>query len=222
MTRADYYVYVHRAKGGVLRNGDVFYVGKGTGDRAWRRDTRHTVWGRYVQERIGGEYTVEIVQDNLDEQAALDLEERLIQKYGSQLINWQNPGRNIDYHATERFWTLRKESQRLTELAKDAGKNDPSTAVEAARQALELVHEYSQIEPEDSLVSEFAPPRVGSPTVGDPEVIYRLALSLQRAGEFDGVVSSVDEYLSRYPDSVEWSATKNAIKIRDRALARRG
>ena len=53
--RRDFYVYVHRDL-----EGNIFYVGKGCGQRAMSTD-RHPVWTRYVEERLAGKYNVEVL-----------------------------------------------------------------------------------------------------------------------------------------------------------------
>lgn len=73
----QFYVYQHRRND----TGEVFYIGKGSGNRAWDEH-----WSRY-QNRIWKGcakhgYTVEIICDGLDEKHALDLEVMLIQFYG--------------------------------------------------------------------------------------------------------------------------------------------
>ena len=53
----DFYVYVHKKK----TNGEVFYVGKGSGKRAWSAFGRNSLWKR-TADKYG--WLVEIVQDN--------------------------------------------------------------------------------------------------------------------------------------------------------------
>lgn len=74
--RQDFYVYVHRDTAG-----NLFYVGKGTGQRAWSK-SRHKIWHKYVDDRLGGRYEVEIYRDNLSEIEAERIEEDLIERYG--------------------------------------------------------------------------------------------------------------------------------------------
>ena len=63
-----YYVYTHSDM-----SGNVFYVGKGTANRAWnKRDG--TAWKN--------KYGVEIIFDGLTEEEALDAEAVLIDSYG--------------------------------------------------------------------------------------------------------------------------------------------
>jgi hypothetical protein len=69
---AKCYVYLHRDSAG-----QIVYVGQGVGSRAWSTD-RHDVWHRYVNERLGGKYEVEIFRSDLTPDAATDLEQWLI------------------------------------------------------------------------------------------------------------------------------------------------
>ena len=71
----DFYVYVHKKK----TNGEVFYVGKGSGKRAWSAFGRNSLWKR-TADKYG--WLVEIVQDNLQDWYAFELERDLISYYG--------------------------------------------------------------------------------------------------------------------------------------------
>lgn len=80
LSRLDiYYVYAHRKD-----SGEVFYIGKGKGRRAWDRYGRNAMW-RNVVDKHG--ITVEIVKSNLDEKSAFDLEIKLIKEYGRRNLN---------------------------------------------------------------------------------------------------------------------------------------
>jgi hypothetical protein len=70
----DFYVYVHRR----ATTGEIFYVGKGRGNRAYQKDRgRH--WQAIVKKHGR---TVEIVASGLQEWYALELETDLIALYG--------------------------------------------------------------------------------------------------------------------------------------------
>lgn len=71
-----FYVYVHKRK----TDGSVFYVGKGTGDRASDNSSRNIWWSRIVEKSNG--YEFEIVYDNLTEQEAFKKEQELILEFG--------------------------------------------------------------------------------------------------------------------------------------------
>lgn len=75
--KRGYYVYVHKD----CATGDVFYVGKGHGQRAWNTKSRNSKWESKVASLSHG-WQVEIVQDDLSENEAFDLEISLIEKYG--------------------------------------------------------------------------------------------------------------------------------------------
>jgi hypothetical protein len=61
MDKNNFYVYSHFDK-----NGNCFYIGKGTGRRAWSKD-RHSVWVYYIEKCLLNEYTVKIIKDGLSE-----------------------------------------------------------------------------------------------------------------------------------------------------------
>lgn len=70
-----FYVYLHKKP-----NGEVFYVGKGTKNRAWSKHNRNPLWNAIVKKH--GAFEVEIVLDNLQEWYAFELEYNLILQYG--------------------------------------------------------------------------------------------------------------------------------------------
>ncbi len=70
-----FYVYVHKR----LSDGNIFYVGKGKGNRAFDRSGRNNLWQKIVDKHG---LVVEIIHANLLEQTAWDIETRLIEQYG--------------------------------------------------------------------------------------------------------------------------------------------
>ena len=75
----DFYVYVHKKKS----SGEVFYVGKGSGKRAWSSFGRNELWKRTAN-KYG--WYVEIVENNLQDWYAFELERDLISFYGRRDI----------------------------------------------------------------------------------------------------------------------------------------
>jgi hypothetical protein len=90
---SDFYVYLHKDP----KTGIPFYVGRGRGKRAYDRTSRHKEWHDFV-ETIGGKFKVEIVEKNLRESNAGEIEANLIAKYGEKrdgagpLVNWTDGG----------------------------------------------------------------------------------------------------------------------------------
>jgi hypothetical protein len=87
-----YYVYFHKNP----TNGEVFYVGKGCGSRAYVNANRGKHYFNYV--RKYGNPIVEIVKDNLTSLESIELEKKLISEIGRRdlkkgtLINSTNGG----------------------------------------------------------------------------------------------------------------------------------
>jgi hypothetical protein len=83
----NFYVYLHRK----ASNGEVFYVGKGCGHRAWSRNGRSSWWNR-IAAKHG--LMVDIVIDGIQEWYAFEHEAELISLYGRRNIN-QGPLINL-------------------------------------------------------------------------------------------------------------------------------
>ena len=82
-----YYVYLHRR----ATDGTVFYVGKGSGGRAWNSSKRNAHWRRVVDKH---DYTVEIVMRFNNEDCAFSMEKAIISMYGIEnLTNFEIGGR---------------------------------------------------------------------------------------------------------------------------------
>lgn len=108
--RRGYYVYVHKDRA----TDAVFYVGKGHGRRAWEAQSRNDLWNSNVASLPSG-WDVDIVQDDLGEIDALELEAELVEKYGGAaatggiLTNWVPGGENppsirIDFQFSDHGW----------------------------------------------------------------------------------------------------------------------
>lgn len=83
-----YYVYIHRKED----TNDVFYVGKGSGERA-KQTTSRSRWWTAVKDKHG--FTVEIIEKGLSEFDAFNLEIETIKFYrecGYNLVNLTNGG----------------------------------------------------------------------------------------------------------------------------------
>lgn len=94
MAEAKFYTYIHRRGD----TGEVFYVGKGSGKRAWQAYSRSAWWKNIT--RLHG-YTAEIVARWTLEQDALNHERELISEYrvaGVQLVNGTDGGEGVSGH----------------------------------------------------------------------------------------------------------------------------
>ncbi len=122
-----YYVYLHKDR----VTGEVFYVGKGHGRRAWNREARSDEWKKKVALLSEG-WDVEIVQDSLSEIEAFELEAELVEKYGGaaatggKLMNWVPGGEEpagsitIEFPFDDKGWsTAYYEARKFKALARD-------------------------------------------------------------------------------------------------------
>jgi hypothetical protein len=74
--KRGYYVYLHKDRA----TGKVFYVGKGSGKRAYDTDSRSEKWCEMVKSFSEG-WDVEIVDQDMSELEAFELEAELVDKY---------------------------------------------------------------------------------------------------------------------------------------------
>lgn len=160
--RRNYYVYFHRDN-----SGKIFYVGKGTDRRAWSKD-RHAIWLKYVDERLNGNYSVDIFKDGLTEQEAEELEDEKTEEYGEQLVNWINPSRNFDYQALEEFHHKRDANRLFVEETRKIEAADPASAIDRYFTALNRMREYESLTLETGLIAELS----GGPDWGDPNKVF--------------------------------------------------
>lgn len=79
----NYYVYYHYT----LDTNELFYIGKGTGRRAFDKHLRNIYWKRKVDKHG---FRVEIVQDNISSDEALIVEIKMIEFYKNQGIKLTN------------------------------------------------------------------------------------------------------------------------------------
>jgi hypothetical protein len=186
-----YYVYAHRDAGG-----KIFYVGKGTGDRAWSTD-RHGLWHRYVRERSGGRYTVEILKGDLTECEAESLEGRIIAEHGASLVNWDNPSRGDDLEALSQYHARREANEALASRAKELERTDPQQAIGLYLHALEELRGYESMTlMRGSLVAELL---AKEPKSFSPEILDRLTLCLVRCGEAERARALAAAFFADFP-----------------------
>jgi len=207
--RRDFYVYFHKDSGG-----NIFYVGKGTGDRAWSKD-RHETWNRYVADRLGGVYTVEIHENGLTEAQAIDLEAELIAEYGGDLVNWINPGRQFDYKALERYHSLRHENRAFVIETRALESTAPEAAIQRYRTAFENLLVYANITTERGLIAELT----SDQRFGEITILDRLTLCLVRQGRLEEARAEAERYFDEFPKDRGTSRGKNIQnRLRDRSL----
>ncbi len=198
MKRKNFYVYGHFDK-----NGNIFYVGKGTERRAWSKD-RHSVWVYYVEKCLLNEYTVEIIKNELTESEALLMEKKLISQYGKELINWQNDGRGFNREILDKYWELRNKNKALIEGSKLLEKTNIEKSIDEYRKVILATSEYFSLDwEEDCLVKRISDMMdneiVGHGKKGEIDAIDRLSILLCKIGKKDEAKSEVINYFIKFP-----------------------
>jgi len=209
------YVYAHTDD-----SGNYFYIGKGTGRRAWSTD-RHPLWHRYVDKHLGGKFQVKILHDNLDNEEAEDLESEWIKHYSDTLINWVNLGRSFDFKANEKFLNLRNKNRELIAEAKLCEKSDLYQAVQKYRQVISNIQEYAFIQPNRGIVGQLIQEENKEKGIqGELEALDRLSICLVKLKKPQEAAGIAEEYFLKYRGDLQ-SPTANRIKKRiAKAIAR--
>lgn len=119
--RTNYYVYAHRK----ASDGFVFYIGKGTGKRAWSSFQRNEKWKKTVE--VNG-FWVDMIRENMPQCCALSLESATIFATGKRyLCNIMNGG------IGRNGWSHSEEAR-----AKISAANKGKSITEKARLALRI------------------------------------------------------------------------------------
>ena len=228
----NYYVYVHKDE-----DGKVFYVGKGTGKRAWSQD-RDTVWHRHVKERLGGRYNVEIVKNELDEDEALLMENEVMLAHGDRLLNfakaiggvsfevtinqekpqvervWLPNHKDIDLEENTRYWKLRENNSAFVRATKPFEAVNMETAVTRYREGLSKMREYEEIGKRLSrstgLRGEYEDDV--QQATGDVAILDRLTLCLAKLNRSAEAVTEAEQYFANFPGDRETSIGQAIVK----------
>jgi hypothetical protein len=233
----DYYVYVHKDQ-----HGNVFYIGKGTGKRAWSKE-RDDVWQRYVKEKIGGRYEVEIVEKELSEDEAVQLENFIMQRYGNRLLNLVTPSGQIIFtprfdegklnvestialNATEtelkeneRYWALFNSNKEFIAATKAFEATDLEGAVARYRDALLKARECYEIQQRIHLSSGLRGEWKILPRRCEVKLLDRLTLCLTKLNRGSEAVTEAERYFADFPDDRYSSLGQGIIKRIERIKA---
>lgn len=187
----DCYVYAH-----VDAKGAIFYIGRGSGRRAWSRD-RDRLWHRYVDVHLGGEYAVKILADDLSASEAETLEGRWMDQENEALINLQNMARRIDLDALRRRDELMARNKALIADAKPLERTNLERAIELYLEAFALLRQFAGIPIETGLYARILAEDVAANgPIGQISLLDRLTICLVRAGRADEARHCTAEYFS--------------------------
>jgi tetratricopeptide (TPR) repeat protein len=211
----QYYVYAH-----LDSSGQVFYVGKGMGRRAWSTD-RHPLWYRYVDNHLNGVYQVRILHDNLSAENVEEVEAEWIAQCSDTVVNWFNMGRETDFEALDRRNNLRAENLSLIQQAKAIEKNDMEKAASIYIQAIEAIQAYAFITYEKGLVGQLLEEEAAELGVcGEVNALDRLTICLIKLGRPTEAAEHTDKYFALYRRDLQFGIAGRIVKRVDKAIAR--
>lgn len=201
------YVYVHQDLGG-----RIFYVGKGTRDRAWMAD-RDALWNHYVQTRLNGQYEVRIIAHGLTEEDALQREAQLMEELADQVVNRQNMGRAMDLQTHDRIVAFNQ--QRDDAYARGTACTDPAEKVRLFKHAMELHRAASRMSSESGIVGEL----LRELALGHMGLLDSLVRAHIDSGDAAGAAAVLDDYLASFPDHSDRKQFRANIRKVDRLKA---
>jgi len=211
----QYYVYAH-----LDSSGQIFYVGKGTGRRAWSTN-RHPLWSRYVEKHLNGKFQVKILHDNLSAEEAEEVEAAWIDQYSDMVINWMNMGREIDFDALDRYNRLLAVNLSRIKKAKDIEKYDLKKAVSMYIKAIETIQAYAFIIYAKGLVGQLLKEEDEELGVcGEINALDRLTICLIKLMRFEEASQHTDNYFALYRRDLQCSTAKRIMKRVSKALTR--
>lgn len=203
-----YYVYGHYDL-----EGNLFYVGKGTGRRAWNESKRHYYWHLHVEENLKGKYKVVILEDNLSSDEAEDIEDDWMYQEGDNLLNWSNMHRGSDYDALNRFHALRDANRNLIAEGRSKEKENLEEAIAIYYKAIEHYDAYAIIQYEPGLLGKLKKiqqEKYG--LTGEIRAIDRLSLCLIRAGRIEEAITAAENYFEKYKAAKHAKSSEPIIK----------
>lgn len=187
------YVYAH-----VDLQGNIFYIGKGSGRRAWS-DDRHPLWHRYLNRRAGSKYEVKILADGLTPEQAESLESQWLAQEVATLVNWVNMARRSDYSAIDRFHQMRNANRAVAQEARKIEKDEPKHAAEKYANAFAAIDGYAFIKFELDLVGDLIDDEnTELGFAGDMPILDRYTMMLVKLGRAQEAKAVIDEYIAKY------------------------
>jgi hypothetical protein len=210
-----YYVYAH-----LDSSGQIFYVGKGTGRRAWSAD-RHPLWVRYVEKHLKGEYQVRILRDNLSAEDVEEVEAEWIAQCADTVVNWFNMGREIDIEASDRRYSLRSANLSLIQQARAIEKQDIEKAISMYIRAIEAIQGYAFITYEKGLVGQLLEEEAAELGIsGEINALDRLTICLVKIGKAAEAAQYTEKYFLLYRRDQQFKVAERIVKRVEKALAR--
>lgn len=210
-----YYVYAHCDD-----QDNAFYIGMGTGRRAWSRN-RHDLWIRYVEKHLHGKYQVQILADNLTKDEAETVENAFIAQQGDNLLNCFNLGRSLEFEVSEQYWKLKQTNRVQIQTAKATEKDDLELAAKLYIKAIEDTHVYAFMRYEGGLLGKLQEEEAAElGHHGELEALDRLTMCLIKLGRTSEASERMKAYFTLYCKDLCLKGSERITRRVEKALAR--
>jgi hypothetical protein len=212
---SGFYVYGHYDL-----SGSLFFVGEGTGKRAWSKD-RHPLRERYLNHHLSGKYEVRIIADSMTTEEAEKLEAELISRYNDRIVNWVNMGRITDFKLLGHYHALRDANRRLIQETKALESTQPGLAADQYKKAIEKTAEYAFLDFEQGLVGQLLREEANEiGRNGELEALDRLTICLIKLGRASEAADHTEAYFSRFKRDLLLKSSEKIKKRVEKALHR--
>jgi len=210
-----YYVYAHCDD-----KDNAFYIGMGTGKRAWSRN-RHAFWVRYVEKHLYGKYQVQILADNLAKDEAEIVEAAFIAQQGDNLLNCFNLGRSMDFEVYEQYCELKQANLVQTQKAKAIEKYDLELAVKLYIKAIEDIHAYAFMKYEGGLLGKLQEEEAAElGHHGELEALDRLTMCLIKLSRPHEASERMNAYFALFRKDLCLKGSERITRRVEKALCR--
>ena len=141
--------------------------------------------------------------------------------YGEQLVNWANPGRQIDLAVNAQFHKLRKANWLFISETYPLETSDLVAAEERYQEAIRRMTQYATLVWEAGLVAELSREISESwdchLNSNDLAALHRLTLLYKKQQRWQDLIDAADCFFALYPTTRTQSISNAILKRRDAA-----
>lgn len=204
-----HYVYAHRDI-----SGNIFYIGKGSGEYAWSWE-RPASWLMYVHLRSQSRFFVQILSYHQSNEEARNRALQLVQRYGPALINSDERVRAVAFTLRADFHAKHEALQSRYNEVKSLEEGHLKEAVEGYTEALHEAINFDQVMKNNALPTELLLRRERTTLTKVLLLILdRLTLCLRKLGDQEGMANAITDFEKRYPELSETHRQMAVIRRR--------
>lgn len=189
------------------KNGSVFYVGIDVEGKNYSSNQSPYV-KEYVENTLNGEYSIEVLKQNISSGAASHLKDRVLELYSNELINTQNFHRKVDMGVFDKYRAALDEYDNLLIAGISYEKTDLHKAIDLYESAYN-----SYIEAMNSRDFDATEAYLKAHTPPPPsKLVDRLSLCLKKTKEHQRLIDFSERYFLYFTRSDRTTGEMNLLK----------